>query len=104
MKKLLIAAALATLFSSCLSAPKSQPLFNGKDLGVGHSETPVAVPLAAAVDFDLQGFVDARLKTERRVVVPPGRYRVTPKHGVHLRLKDLADVEVIANNSSRHLV
>ena len=97
MKKILITAALATLICSCLSAPKSQPLVNGKDLSSGHSETPVAVPLPAAVDFDLQGFVDARLKTERRVVVPPGRYRVTPKHGVHLRLKDLADVEVIAD-------
>lgn len=51
-----------------------------------------------AIDFDLQGFVDARLKAgERRVVVPPGRYRVAPKNGVHLRLKDLADVELIAD-------
>ena len=54
--------------------------------------------LRAAVDFDLQGFVDARLKAgERRVVVPPGCYRVTPKSGVHLRLKDLTDVDLIAD-------
>ena len=57
-----------------------------------------AQPAPAAVDFDLQGFVDGRLKSgERRVVVPPGRYRVTPKNGVHLRLKDLSDVELIAD-------
>ena len=31
------------------------------------------------------------------MVVPPGRYRVEPKHGVHLRLKDLTDVELIAD-------
>ncbi|MCY2996265.1 MAG: right-handed parallel beta-helix repeat-containing protein [Planctomycetota bacterium] len=55
-------------------------------------------PPLAAVDFDLQGFVDGRLKTgERRVVVAPGRYRVTPRNGVHLRLKDLTDVELIAD-------
>ena len=54
--------------------------------------------LRAAVDFDLQGFVDARLKAgERRVVVPPGCYRVAPKSGVHLRLKDLTDVDLIAD-------
>ncbi|MEW6356518.1 MAG: right-handed parallel beta-helix repeat-containing protein [Planctomycetota bacterium] len=55
-------------------------------------------PSPAAVDFDVQGFVDGRLKAgERRVVVPPGRYRVAPKNGVHLRLKDLTDVELIAD-------
>jgi hypothetical protein len=57
-----------------------------------------AQPAPTAIDFDLQDFVDGRLKTgERRVVVPPGRYRVTPKNGVHLRFKDLADVELVAD-------
>jgi len=45
-----------------------------------------------AVDFDLQGFVDARLKAaERRVVVPPGRYRVTPKNGVQVQWMQATD-------------
>ncbi len=51
----------------------------------------------AATDFDLQGFLDAAIKSgEKRIVVPPGRYRVTPKHARHLQFKDLTDVEVIA--------
>lgn len=59
---------------------------------------------AASVDadvgkpFDIQGFVDKALKAgERRVVVPPGRYRVTPHDRVHLRLIGLRDVTIIAD-------
>jgi hypothetical protein len=55
-------------------------------------------PAAVAQDFDLQGFIDAALKAgSKRVVVPPGRYRVTPKNGSHLIFKDLKDIEIIAD-------
>jgi len=48
-----------------------------------------------AVDFDLQGCIDQQLKAgATKVVVPPGRYRVTPKHAVHLALHGLKDVEI----------
>lgn len=48
--------------------------------------------------FDLQGFLDAALaKGEKRIVVPPGRYRVTPQHARHLYLHDLEGVEIVAD-------
>jgi hypothetical protein len=51
----------------------------------------------AATDFDLQGFLDAQFRAgQQRVVVPPGRYRVTPKQGRHLFFKDLADITILA--------
>ena len=57
-----------------------------------------AVTAAPASRFDLQGFIAERIKAgERRIVVPPGRYRVTPRHGTHLLLKDLADTVIVAD-------
>lgn len=51
-----------------------------------------------AVDFDLQGFVDKAIQMKLDpIVVPPGRYRVTPRHQQHLVLRDLQDVRIIAN-------
>lgn len=49
-------------------------------------------------EFDLQRFIDGEIAAgKQRVVVPPGRYRVTPKHGTHLTFKDLADVTILAD-------
>jgi hypothetical protein len=49
--------------------------------------------------FDLQGFIDKALAAgQKRVVVPPGRYRVKPQRYCHLRLRDLQDVEIIAKD------
>jgi hypothetical protein len=61
-----------------------------------------AVPnLAAstvAVSFDLQGFLDTEIKAgHKRIVVPPGHYRVTPQNRQHLLLQGLKDVEIIAD-------
>ena len=68
-------------------------LSTGGLLGAAESTAP-----GPAQDFDLQGFIDAALKAgAKQVVVPPGRYRVTPAHGRHLVFKDLADVEIIAD-------
>jgi hypothetical protein len=62
---------------------------------------PVAVgaqPASDAVEFDIQGFVAGRIKAgEHRIVVPPGQYRVTPRYGTHLLLKDLADTLIVAD-------
>ena len=53
---------------------------------------------APAADFDLPGFIEGALKAgQKRVVVPPGRYRVTPRGGSHLAFKNLADVEILAD-------
>jgi Right handed beta helix region len=52
----------------------------------------------SAKDFDLQGFIDAAIKGgSKRMVVPPGRYRVTPKNGCHLVFRELANLEIIAD-------
>jgi hypothetical protein len=48
--------------------------------------------------FDLQGFLDREIAAGRqRIVVPPGRYRVTPRHQQHLVLRGLKDLQVIAD-------
>lgn len=47
--------------------------------------------------FDLQQFMDSEIKAgKKRVVVPPGRYRVTPQKRQHLAFKNLRDIEIIA--------
>lgn len=49
------------------------------------------------VSFDLQGFINQEIATgHRRIVVPPGRYRVTPKNQQHLVLRGLKDLAIIA--------
>lgn len=53
---------------------------------------------ADAAPFPLQKFLDDELKAgKRQVIVPPGRYRVAPTDGRHLFLKNLVDVEIIAD-------
>jgi hypothetical protein len=54
--------------------------------------------IPAAQDFDIQGFIDGQIKAgSKRVVIPQGRYRVIPKNGTHLLLKNLTDIEIIAD-------
>lgn len=71
-------------------------------MGVFHPDRDATAPAppraeGAGVAFDLQGFVDAKLQLgERRIVIPPGRYRVAPRRGVHLAFKNLHDVEIVA--------
>ncbi|MCF7974248.1 MAG: DUF4982 domain-containing protein [Phycisphaerae bacterium] len=51
----------------------------------------------AGVAFDLQGFIDQAIEMKLDpIVVPPGRYRVTPRNRQHLVLKDLKDVRIMA--------
>ena len=48
--------------------------------------------------FDMQKFIDKEIAGgARRVVIPPGTYRVKPKDRSHLTLKNLKDVEIIAD-------
>jgi hypothetical protein len=65
---------------------------------VAAATTAVAAVPPVGTDFDLQGFLDGQLKAgAKKIVVPPGRYRVTPKNRQHLVLRDLADVQIIAD-------
>lgn len=60
--------------------------------------TAQAVEEANGTPFDLQGFIDKELlQGSKHVVVPPGRYRVTPKNHQHLALRGLHDVEIVAD-------
>ena len=46
---------------------------------------------------DLQALVDQQIQQGRRcVVIPPGRYAVTPKNGVHLNFQNLTNLEIVA--------
>jgi hypothetical protein len=59
---------------------------------------PVSSESRKADSFDLQGFIDREIKAgTQRIVVPPGRYRITPKHREHLVLRGLKDLTIIAD-------
>ncbi|MCX7046464.1 MAG: right-handed parallel beta-helix repeat-containing protein [Candidatus Sumerlaeota bacterium] len=52
----------------------------------------------AGKEFDLQGFIDKEIKAgSKKIVVPPGQYRVKPKKQQHLALRDLQDIQIIAD-------
>lgn len=62
------------------------------------SSPPTAATLAPGADgtADLQGLIEAQLASgARKVVIPPGRYRVAPRDHVHLRFHRLEDVEIV---------
>ena len=49
--------------------------------------------------LDMQGLIDRELAAgNKKIVIPPGSYRVKPKNRQHLVLRDLNDVEIIAND------
>ena len=59
-----------------------------------HAEEPIGTP------FDLQGFIDKEIKAgKKQIVIPPGKYRVTPQNRVHLNLRDVKDLEIIADQT-----
>jgi hypothetical protein len=50
------------------------------------------------VPFDLQGHIDQGIRAGlKKIVVPPGRYRVTPQRLQHLYLSNLEDLEIVAH-------
>ena len=54
--------------------------------------------LTVEMPLDLQGFIDKEVKAgAKRIVVPPGRYRVTPRDRQHLLLRDLKDLQIVAD-------
>jgi len=62
------------------------------------SSTAQAEPEAPGVPFDLQGHLDQAIRDGlKKIVVEPGRYRVTPRNRQHLLLHDLEDIEIIAD-------
>ncbi len=72
----------------------------GLSLCFGPSGLAADVAPDLGTPFDLQGFVDDALaRGEQRIVIPPGRHRVTPRDGHHLRLVNVAGVELIAEGA-----
>ncbi len=50
-------------------------------------------------EFDLPEFLAKQIQAgEKNIIVPPGRYRVTPQNRQHVIIKDLQDVTIIADN------
>jgi hypothetical protein len=48
---------------------------------------------------DLRALISAELAAgKKRIVIPPGRYRVSSEQGYHLQFKNLSDVEIVASN------
>lgn len=49
-------------------------------------------------DFDLQGFISGEIKAgKKQIIVPPGRYRVTPSRSQHLLFSNLSDLDILAD-------
>lgn len=54
----------------------------------------------AGKPFDLQGFIDQAVRAgQKRIVIPPGRHRVTPHQAQHLVLRGLEGIEIIADGA-----
>jgi hypothetical protein len=48
--------------------------------------------------FDLQGYVDQQIKAgNHRIVIPPGRYQVTPRGDSHLYFRGLTNLDILAD-------
>lgn len=82
----LLAATAAALLAGCRESNASQPL-------VALPEKVVLIEQSA----DLRALINAELTSgKKRIVIPPGRYRVPSEQGFHLQFKNLSDVEIIA--------
>jgi hypothetical protein len=61
---------------------------------------PLAAPVPAAVAFDLQAFIDARVAAgDTTIVIPPGRHLVTPRNKQHLLLRGLRNLVIEATGA-----
>ena len=78
-----------------LSAFAAVDTCDGKIPGTGVAKKPALQEQAA----DLRTLIDSELAAgKKKIIIPPGRYRVKPKDGGHLLFKNLKDVEVIADD------
>jgi len=72
------------------------PLIWGAWLWVGVIGATGGAPTPVA--FDLQQHINDAIRAgSRRIVVPPGRYRVTPRDRQHLVIRNLKDIQIIAD-------
>lgn len=67
--------------------------------GLGEEAAPSPPHVLQERTEDLRAMLTAELAAgKKKIVIPPGRYRLKPQQGSHLWLKDLRDVEIIAEN------
>ncbi len=84
----LLAATVAIVLAGCRKSDASQPL-------VAPPEKVVLTEQSA----DLRALINGELAAgKKRIVIPPGRYRVPSEQGFHLQFKNLSDVEIIATH------
>ena len=70
----------------------SQAMLAGIPADAQDHSAPVGLP------FDLQGFIDQEIRAgAKRIVVPPGQYRVAPRDRQHLLLRELKDIRIVAD-------
>jgi hypothetical protein len=82
------AAAAVMFFAGCLTGKEDQPA----------ATPPEKVVLAERSD-DLRALIATELAAgKKRIVIPPGRYRVQAQRGNHLVFENLSDTEIIAEN------
>jgi len=66
-------------------------------LGISIAFAP-ANEAVAAKELDLQALIQNAIDAgQKKIVVPPGKYCVSPKNDAHLILKNLADITIIAD-------
>ena len=83
-----VPATVILTLSSCRKSNESQPV-------AALPEKVVLIEQSA----DLRALINTELAAgKKRIVIPPGRYRVASEQGFHLQFKNLSDVEIIANN------
>ena len=102
LKRLSLPAAEAQPYSSVnrLSSLTVACLLLLASLVTGRGGSSDRADSVARAPFDLQKFIDTELTAgKKRVVVPPGQYRVTPKQSVHLSFKDLTNIVIVATGA-----
>jgi hypothetical protein len=63
------------------------------------SALSIQAQIDSGVPFDLQGYINQKISEgETNIVVPPGRYRISPNGNYHLRFDDLNDITIVADS------
>lgn len=77
----------------------AQALISRRDFFIASiAITRVTLAAPPAKTFDIQAFIENEIAAGvKRVVIPPGTYRVTPMNRRHLTLKNLKNIEIVAD-------
>ena len=91
-KRVCLAAAFTTMLACALAGCREK----GQDASDTH---PIQKPALTERSEDLRALIATALDAgSKRLVIPPGRYRVQAERGGHLVFSNLTDVEIVAEN------